>query len=776
MAVITGTSANNALNGTASADTINGLSGNDSISGGGGNDYINAGVETVANTPLDFNWSLRGSQGTNIGNSYTQNTGGVNVTTTYTDHGPATSFRVETNATGYVASGETYNPNSMAALNATGSGLAATIGVNFGAVAGSGYANTVENVSFRIDDVDTGGWVDIITVNAYDAAGNLIPVTITPTGNDTVSGNTITSGPGNDTASSANGSVLVQIAGPVARFDIIYSNGGTGGQVIVISDIEFEAMPVDNDTVSGGDGDDTILGGLGNDLLYGDAGADSIDGGGDNDTLWGGAGNDTLLGGDGADSLQGEAGADWLDGGAGNDTLYGGIDNDMLIGGAGDDSLWGGTGNDTLLGGDGNDQLLGQDGDDSLIGGAGDDSLWGDIGNDTLVGGAGADVLNAGAGMDYADYSGSGAGVSIDLAAGTVAGGDAEGDTLSGVDGLIGSAFDDTLLGFDGFSSNPADPYTNIFYAGAGNDYLDGRGGDDSLYGEAGDDTILGGAGNDWIEGGAGLDQVFGGTGSDTITLNSGESVGESIDGGEDGDNSDVDVLVINGRAKIIYDANPENGTIRWADGSTTTFSNIENITQVPCFTPGTLIETKAGPLPVESLRVGQKVLTRDNGYQRIRWIGRRPLSAADLAANPALQPVLIRQGALGGGLPTADLRLSPQHRMLISAPRADLLFGEPEVLAAALHLVGQPGIERAACDSVSYIHLMFDAHEIILADGAWSESFQPGDGALSGLESAERAELFAIFPELRLPEARGSYVAARRSLKAHEVGVLLAA
>ena len=722
MAVITGTSANNTLNGTASADTINGLSGNDSISGGGGDDYINAGVETVANTPLDFNWGLRGSQGTNIGNSYTQNTGGVNVTTTYTDHGPATSWRVETNATGYVASGETYNPNSMAALSASGSGLAATIGVNFSAVSGSGYANTVENVSFRIDDVDTGGWVDIITINAYDAAGNLIPVTITPAGNDTVSGNTITSGPGNDTASSANGSVLVQIAGPVARLDIIYSNGGTGGQVIVISDIQFEAMPADNDTVSGGDGNDTILGGLGDDLLYGDAGADS------------------------------------LDGGAGNDTLDGGTDSDTLLGGLGDDSLLGGDGADLIDGGDGNDTLIG------------------DTGNDTLVGGAGADVLDAGQGMDFADYSGSGAGVNIDLAAGTGAGGDAEGDTLAGVDGLIGSAFDDTLLGFDGSSADPADPYTNVFYAGAGNDYLDGRGGDDSLFGEAGDDTILGGAGNDLIDGGVGLDEVFGGTGSDTITLNTGESAGEIIDGGEDGDGSDVDVLVINGRAKIIYDANPENGTIRWADGSTTTFANIENITQVPCFTPGTLIETKNGPTAVETLRIGQKVLTRDNGYQRIRWIGRRSLCASDLAANPALQPVLIRQGALGGGLPTADLRVSPQHRMLISAPRADLLFGDPEVLAAALHMVGQPGIERVACDSVTYIHLMFDAHEIILADGAWSESFQPGDGTLSGLESAQRDELFAIFPELRLPEARGSYLAARRSLKAHEVGALLAA
>ncbi|MDP3861240.1 MAG: Hint domain-containing protein [Phaeovulum sp.] len=758
MAVITGTSANNTLAGGASADTISGLSGNDSITGGGGDDYIVAGVETLANAPLDFNWSLRGSQGTNIGSSYTQNTGGINTTVTYTDHGPATGFKVETSATGYVASGETYNPNSMAALYATGNGLAATIGVNFSAVTGSGYASTVENVSFRIDDVDSGGWTDIITINAYDATGNLIPVTITPAGNDTVSGNTITSGPGNDTAASAAGSVLIEIAGPVARFDIIYSNGGTGGQVIVISDIEFEAVPVDNDTVSGGDGNDTILGGLGDDLLYGDAGNDSLAGGAGNDTLFGGIGDDTLLGGAGADSILGGDGNDSLDGGSGNDTLEGGL------------------GDDTLIGGEGDDSLFGQDGADMLDGGSGNDTLIGGTGNDTLIGGAGADVLSGGQGMDYADYSASGAGVSIDLAAGTGAGGDAAGDTLSGVDGLYGSAFNDTLLGFDGSSTNPADPYTNIFHASAGNDYLDGRGGDDFLYGEDGDDTILGGAGNDWIEGGAGQDQIIGGTGSDTITLNHGESAGDVVDGSEDADNSDIDEIIIHGRAKIIYDANPENGTIRWANGDITTFSNIENISQVPCFTPGALIETKVGPVPVELLRIGQKVLTRDSGYQSIRWIGRRALAARDLAANPGLQPVLISAGALGNGLPSADLLVSPQHRMLFSRPRADLLFGEAEVLVAALHLVGRRGIARARRDSVTYLHIMFDAHEIILADGAWTESFQPGDGVLAGLDGPQRDELFAVFPELRLPEARAGFAAARLSLKAHEVGVFLAA
>ena len=714
MADIIGTGANDTLTGGSADDTITGAAGSDSVVGGGGNDYIVAGIEANTATPLDLNWDLRGSDGRNIGTSYTQDTGGINTTVTYTDHGPATSFRVESSSTGYVAPGESFNPNSMAQINASGSGTAATIGVDFSAVSGSGFANTVENVAFRIDDVDNGGWVDVLTINAYDAAGNLIAVSITPAGNDTVDGNTITAGPGGDSISSANGSVLVEIAGPVARFDIIYANGGSGGQLVTLSDIEFDAISADNDTVRGGDGNDTVLSGLGDDLLYGEAGNDS------------------------------------LDGGAGNDTLDGGI------------------GDDTLNGGDGDDIILGQDGADLMQGGAGNDSLYGGAGNDTLAGGAGADLLNAGSGMDYADYSASDAGVNIDLGAGTAAGGDAAGDTLSGVDGLVGSAFNDTLIGFDGSSTNPSDPYTNIFYAGDG---------DDSLFGGAGNDTILGGAGDDWIEGGAGVDSMIGGTGSDTIALHAVESAGDVIDGSEDADGNDNDMLILHGRAKIIQDGgNPENGTIRWANGETTTFSNIENITQVPCFTPGTLIETRHGPLPVEALRQGQLVLTRDNGYRRIRWIGPRRLGADELRDRPALQPVLIRRGALGQGQPNVDMRVSPQHRVLLAGPRAQLMFGECEVLAAAQHLVGQPGIERAPCSGVTYLHLMFDIHEIILADGAWSESFQPGDHTLAGLDRAQRAELFAIFPELALRRGRNAYAAARQSLKAHEAALMFVA
>ena len=183
------------------------------------------------------------------------------------------------------------------------------------------------------------------------------------------------------------------------------------------------------------------------------------------------------------------------------------------------------------------------------------------------------------------------------------------------------------------------------------------------------------------------------------------------------------------------------------------------------------MILTEQGKVTIETLAVGDLVLTRDNGFQPIRWIGQRTLSAADLAAVPQFNPVQIASGALGGGLPERTMLVSPQHRMLINTPRAELLFGEAEVLAAAVHLVGRPGITRATPDQVSYIHLLFDEHELICADGAWSESFQPGQHTLASMDNAQRQEIFALFPELQVG---ATYPAARMMLKSGEARLLL--
>lgn len=508
-------------------------------------------------------------------------------------------------------------------------------------------------------------------------------------------------------------------------------------------------------TYNGTNGNDTYTGTSGDDSIFGEAGNDTLNGGDGNDTIDGGAGTDSLLGGNGID------------------VIFGGDGNDTILGQAGDDTLYGDAGDDLIYGGDGNNLI---------DGGAGNDTLKGATGLDTFIGGAGADAMAGGAGLDLVDYSASSSAVNVNLGAGNGTGGDAQGDTYNGVDAIKGSAFNDTLIGFDSENLTSAtDYYTNIIDGGAGDDYIDGKGGNDSLYGGTGNDTILGGAGDDYIETGEGADSVTGGLGADTIVVNFGESAGSNIEGSED--NADesldtaIDTLIVNGRAKILYDANDaENGTIRWANGDITTFSNIEAIQHVPCFTPGTVIESLAGPVLVEDITIGQKILTRDNGYQTVRWVGRRDFSTADLIFAPHLCPVRIASGALGNGLPEVDMIVSPQHRMLVGGVTCELLFGETEALAAAVHLVGQPGITRLAPRAISYLHVMFEAHEIILADGAWSESFQPGDTTIAGMDDASRAELFEVFPELQASKGRENYGAARLSLKAHEVRVLMAA
>ena len=173
------------------------------------------------------------------------------------------------------------------------------------------------------------------------------------------------------------------------------------------------------------------------------------------------------------------------------------------------------------------------------------------------------------------------------------------------------------------------------------------------------------------------------------------------------------------------------------------------NTLRVVCFATGSMIETTAGPRRVETLRTGDRVRTRDNGFQPLRWIGGRELSAADLATAPNLLPVHIAAGALGPGCPAHDLTVSPQHRMLLRSPIAARVASSAEVLVAAVQLVGMPGITRGEGAPVGYWHMMFDAHEIVFANGAESESLYLGRMAKQSLTPAARAELRALFPDL---------------------------
>jgi hypothetical protein len=144
------------------------------------------------------------------------------------------------------------------------------------------------------------------------------------------------------------------------------------------------------------------------------------------------------------------------------------------------------------------------------------------------------------------------------------------------------------------------------------------------------------------------------------------------------------------------------------------------------------------------------------------------------LTANPHLRPIMVRRGSLGNGLPERDMMLSPNHRVLVSNDRTSLYFDEHEVLVAAKHLIGGKGIFEVESIGTAYIHLMFDQHEVVLSDGAWTESFQPGDYTLHGMGNAQRNEILELFPELKTKEGLEEYTAARRTLKKHEARLLI--
>ncbi len=169
-----------------------------------------------------------------------------------------------------------------------------------------------------------------------------------------------------------------------------------------------------------------------------------------------------------------------------------------------------------------------------------------------------------------------------------------------------------------------------------------------------------------------------------------------------------------------------------------------------PCFTPGTLIETADGPRRIEGLCPGDLVLTRDHGLQPLRWVGRVRLSPAHLARHPEHLPVSFAPGSLGQGLPLRQLLLSPQHRLLITGWQAELLFAQEEVLVPAIALRNDASIQRdMATTGISYLHLLFDRHEIIFAEGTAVESLHAPWLTTAPLPPALRAELEALFPEI---------------------------
>ncbi|MGK9165721.1 hemolysin [Inquilinus limosus] len=394
--------------------------------------------------------------------------------------------------------------------------------------------------------------------------------------------------------------------------DIELGVGGLTGGVILVSIENLIGTKFDNDM---------LFGNAGNNVIDGLAGADLLHGGGGDDVLRGGAGADSLNGGDGIDTASyydssagvivdltlgtsgsgGDAQGDDLvrienvNGSQWNDTLGGDAGANVLAGLGGNDVLRGGRGADRLDGGVGSDTAsyyasatgvavdlavgTGMDGDaqgdvlvsiENVDGGQGNDTLAGTIGanilagwggDDVLRGGAGADRLDGGIGRDTASYLTSAGGVTADLSSGTGTGGDAQGDTLIGIENVTGSQGNDRLTGDDGSNVLAGLGGNDVLRGGAGADQLDGglgidtvsyfegtvgvsvslitgqgsggnaqgdvltgvenisgSQGDDVLAGDASANTLQGWNGNDVLRGGAGADAMDGGAGIDTVS------------------------------------------------------------------------------------------------------------------------------------------------------------------------------------------------------------------------------------------------------------------
>ena len=241
-------------------------------------------------------------------------------------------------------------------------------------------------------------------------------------------------------------------------------------------------------------------------------------------------------------------------------------------------------------------------------------------------------------------------------------------------------------------------------------------------------------------------------TAGSTVTLNSGQQI----------------TLNANGTITMLGDGDVEDFAFTYTVESSTGQSDTGFVTvsSVPCFVAGTLIETEAGEVPIETLAAGDLVMTKDNGLQPLRWVGRRTvLASGDFA------PIRIAPNTFGSH---RELLLSPLHRVLIRDGLAELLFGEPEVLVAARDLVNDRSVRRMEGGEVEYFHLLFDAHQVVFSEGLATESFLPGPQTAKSFEQDMVREICAIFPELDPETGEGYSPAARRTLRRFE-GELLA-
>ena len=188
------------------------------------------------------------------------------------------------------------------------------------------------------------------------------------------------------------------------------------------------------------------------------------------------------------------------------------------------------------------------------------------------------------------------------------------------------------------------------------------------------------------------------------------------------------------------------------------------------CFTERAQIDTPRGPRPIMSLRPGDLILTQDQGPQPLLWS--QTTQAA--AQSPEHAPIRIEAGAIAPGVPARTSYVSPQHRILITGWRAELNAGESQVLVPAKALVNGTSIRQCAAKPQRYVHLLFETHQLITADGMVSESLHPGEMARGAFDASAREELFTLFTRLR-SENNGYGATARLALSVHQGRALAA-
>jgi Ca2+-binding RTX toxin-like protein/carbon monoxide dehydrogenase subunit G len=481
---VTGSSYNDTLTGDANANTISGGAGNDTIAGGAGADTLDGGTGTDT---VDYSASSAGVA-VNLTNAGAQSGGDAagDVLTSFENvAGSAYADVLTGDAHANMISGGAGNDTLIgdgAATNliVNGSFETAVVGDNsnqlFNAVTGwtadtgqiqikgAGYGGQYgdEGTQFADLDADTGidsFHQDIQITNgqsyqlSFDAEGRSGYTTTTQTVNVYWNGALIDSFDPSGTSYQTH----------------TYSVVGTGG----LDRLTFAESSADNDTI-GAAIDNVTLFATGN------------------DTLDGGAGNDTLIGGTGADILIGGSGIDTADYSTSANGVNVNLATNVNTGGdAQGDSL---TGFENVTGSNYNDTLAGDGNDNTVTGGAGDDTLVGGAGNDTLIGGAGNDTLVGGTGSDTADYSNSTNGVTVNLSISTAQDTIHAGtDTLSGIENVAGSRYNDALTG---------DSNDNVITGGLGNDTLSGGSGSDTFIYHVGDgnDTVTGGSGASWTD------------------------------------------------------------------------------------------------------------------------------------------------------------------------------------------------------------------------------------------------------------------------------------